>query len=101
MENMQKGHVSSASREKPPALTLQNLTGAFIILFVGLGLSLLAFLYELVSSIASHEMLIQTDAKLKSKTPEAFDEPPKESLESEGLIASGTQLQEESKEFVE
>ena len=50
MENMRKDNIRSSESNKPPSLTLKNLTGAFIILFVGIGLSLCAFIYEHISS---------------------------------------------------
>ena len=49
LENMKKVNIKSSTARKPPALTLKNLTGAYIILIAGLSLSLLAFIFELVS----------------------------------------------------
>ena len=48
--NMKKDNIKSSTSKKPPSLSLKNLTGAFIILFVGIGLSLCAFIYELISA---------------------------------------------------
>ena len=46
-------HCQGQSGYQPPksqpALSLKNLTGAFVILFVGIGLSLVAFFYEMIS----------------------------------------------------
>ena len=52
-ENMGREKIKR-SKTTPPALTLKNLTGAFIVLFVGLGLSLLAFIHEhIISKVSS------------------------------------------------
>lgn len=40
--------------KKPPALTLKNLTGAFVILLFGFGLSFIIFLSEKIVSMPSH-----------------------------------------------
>jgi len=46
--------------DKPPALTLRNLTGAFIVLLFGLGISFLAFLCELIISLPNlHNRLLK------------------------------------------
>ena len=40
--------TSSSKTEQRHRLTFKNLAGAFIVLLVGIGLSLLAFVYELI-----------------------------------------------------
>ena len=40
--------TSSSKTEQHHRLTFKNLAGAFIVLLVGIGLSLLAFVYELI-----------------------------------------------------
>lgn len=42
-------------KDKPPALTLRNLTGAFIVLLIGLSFSFLTFLGELIISIPNRQ----------------------------------------------
>jgi ionotropic glutamate receptor len=43
-------------KDHPPALTLKNLTGAFIVLLLGFSLSLLAFLCEKIISDRNHQI---------------------------------------------
>lgn len=43
-----KSHFQETKKSSP--LSFKNLTGAFVILFVGLGLSLIAFVNEIVMS---------------------------------------------------
>jgi ionotropic glutamate receptor len=61
--------TSKLKNKKPPALTLNNLTGAFVILLFGFSLSLLAFLCEKIVSMPSrnHRRL-----KLIRKTGNTF-----------------------------
>ncbi len=42
-------------KDHPPALTLKNLTGAFIVLLLGFSLSFLAFLFEKIISHRNHQ----------------------------------------------
>jgi hypothetical protein len=44
-------HKFMKTKDKPPALTFKNLTGAFIVLLLGLSLSFFTFLCELITTI--------------------------------------------------
>ncbi|EFX87004.1 hypothetical protein DAPPUDRAFT_235850 [Daphnia pulex] len=63
--------------KKPPALTLKNLTGAFIILLLGFSLSLLAFLCEKIVSMPSRNrrrLMERAQMRLANKSANSFQE---------------------------
>lgn len=64
-------------KDKPPALTLKNLTGAFLVLLFGLGFSFLAFICELIISISnSHIHRLQKAASNSVNTAENTQDNP-------------------------
>ena len=53
MDNIRSGdryYKTSRDNKEHTPLSLKNLTGAFIVLFVGMSLSVIAFFYELMTS---------------------------------------------------
>jgi hypothetical protein len=66
LKNIGKGsNMLKLKSKKPPALTLKNLTGAFVILLLGFSLSLLAFLCEKIVSMPSRNRRRLEQAKMK------------------------------------
>jgi glutamate receptor, ionotropic, invertebrate len=58
MGNIRTAHTTETSKtlkqkNQPPSLSLKNLTGAFVVLSVGFGISFLVFLSELIIAIPS------------------------------------------------
>jgi len=53
MDNIGENRKQKLKSKKSPALTLKNLTGAFVVLLLGFSLSLLAFLCEKIVSMPS------------------------------------------------
>ncbi|XP_046459985.1 ionotropic receptor 93a-like [Daphnia pulex] len=77
LKNIGKGsNMLKLKSKKPPALTLKNLTGAFVILLLGFSLSLLAFLCEKIVSMPSRNRRRLEQAKMKfvNKSANTFQE---------------------------
>lgn len=58
LANIKKG--AKKLETKHSAISLKNLTGAFVVLSIGFSLSFLAFLVELIISMAKRNVLDQT-----------------------------------------
>ncbi|EFX82186.1 hypothetical protein DAPPUDRAFT_241335 [Daphnia pulex] len=66
----------------PSRLSLKNLTGAFLVLLVGLGLSFMAFLFEQIVAILSERHRVKTLIKLVQVEPGESTEETQEELSS-------------------
>ena len=60
-------HGNKMPDKKHKPLSLKNLTGAFLVLLVGLSLSLLAFLYEKIISMWTEHQQRQSNNKFRQE----------------------------------
>jgi hypothetical protein len=65
--NYKTGYNALPTDNQHKPLTLKNLTGAFLVLLVGLSLSLLAFLYEKIISMWTEHQQRQSNNKFRQE----------------------------------
>ncbi|EFX87008.1 hypothetical protein DAPPUDRAFT_235855 [Daphnia pulex] len=81
------GSKTLKMNNKPPALTISNLTGAFAVLLFGLGVSFLVFLCELIISISNrHNRLLRNARDNSVKIVKNARSKPKINAEVDGNI---------------